>query len=148
MSNILFKPTHLPISKPFHALLANILSEHQAKSEVQVTSKEVVMNFRDSSYSAEDGGFHPVEIALSQSSDGQWSIEYITDFAYVGNHFPELERCLDFDFQRGDFFTAYHGWNPIVGNRDARELYQLWESNFLAYVATEAFDDISLTSAP
>ncbi|MFG5016350.1 DUF2787 domain-containing protein, partial [Vibrio cholerae] len=28
MSNILFKPTHLPISKPFHALLANILSEH------------------------------------------------------------------------------------------------------------------------
>ncbi|EGR1860589.1 DUF2787 domain-containing protein, partial [Vibrio cholerae] len=26
MSNILFKPTHLPISKPFHALLANILS--------------------------------------------------------------------------------------------------------------------------
>ncbi|EMU9702121.1 DUF2787 family protein, partial [Vibrio cholerae] len=44
--------------------------------------------------------------------------------------------------------TAYHGWHPIVGNRDARELYQLWESNFLAYVATEAFDDISLTSAP
>ncbi len=114
MSDILFKPTHLPISKPFHALLANILSEHQAKSEVQATSKEVVMNFRDSSYSAEDGGFHPVEIALSQSSDGQWCIEYITDFAYVGNHFPELERCLDFDFQRGDFFTAYHGWNPVV----------------------------------
>ncbi|BCK20792.1 hypothetical protein VCSRO51_1142 [Vibrio cholerae] len=28
MSDILFKPTHLPISKPFHALLANILSEH------------------------------------------------------------------------------------------------------------------------
>ncbi|MBF4248921.1 DUF2787 domain-containing protein, partial [Vibrio anguillarum] len=76
MSNILFKPTYLPISTPFHALLANILSEHQAKSEVQATSKEVVMNFRDSSYSAEDGGFHPVEIALSQSSDGQWSIEY------------------------------------------------------------------------
>ncbi|ELJ8608836.1 DUF2787 domain-containing protein, partial [Vibrio cholerae] len=23
MSNILFKPNHLPISKPFHALLAN-----------------------------------------------------------------------------------------------------------------------------
>ncbi|TXX61220.1 DUF2787 domain-containing protein, partial [Vibrio cholerae] len=23
MSNILFKPTHLPISKPFHTLLAN-----------------------------------------------------------------------------------------------------------------------------
>ncbi|MBP8550950.1 DUF2787 domain-containing protein, partial [Vibrio cholerae] len=23
MSDILFKPTHLPISKPFHALLAN-----------------------------------------------------------------------------------------------------------------------------
>ncbi|MBF4426032.1 DUF2787 domain-containing protein, partial [Vibrio anguillarum] len=52
MSNILFKPTYLPISTPFHALLANILSEHQAKSEVQATSKEVVMNFRDSSYSA------------------------------------------------------------------------------------------------
>lgn len=51
MSNILFKPTNLPIFKSFHALLANILSEHQAKSETLATSKEVVMNLRDYSSS-------------------------------------------------------------------------------------------------
>ncbi|MEZ9567222.1 DUF2787 family protein, partial [Vibrio artabrorum] len=30
-------------------------------------------------------------------------------------------------------------------NREAIELYKLWESNFLAYVEMEVFDDITLT---
>ncbi|MEZ9567169.1 DUF2787 family protein, partial [Vibrio artabrorum] len=30
-------------------------------------------------------------------------------------------------------------------NREAVELYQLWESNFLAYVEMKAFDDVTLT---
>jgi len=145
MSDILFNPSSLPITKTLHVLLGKTLAERQALDEALATSQSVVMNFRDSAYNAEDGGFHPVEIALGQSSDGRWNIQYITDFAYVGSYVPELERSLDFDFQRGDFFTPYDGWNPIVGNRDARELYQLWESNFLAYVDMEAFDEISLT---
>ncbi|MEB5518275.1 DUF2787 family protein, partial [Vibrio cholerae] len=70
MSDILFSPSSLPIAKSLHALLGKTLAEHQAQDEALATSQSVVMNFRDSSYSAEDGGFHPVEIALSQSSDG------------------------------------------------------------------------------
>lgn len=148
MSDILFSPSSLPIAKTLHSLLGKTLAEHQAQDEALATSQSVVMNFRDSSYNAEDGGFHPVEIALGLSSDGRWNIEYITDFAYVGSYFPELERCLDFDFRDQSFLAQYCGWGPIKGNRSAVELYQLWESNFLAYVATEAFDDISLTSTP
>ncbi|WP_029827423.1 DUF2787 domain-containing protein, partial [Vibrio parahaemolyticus] len=105
----------------------------------------LVFNFRDKSYSAEEGGFHPVEMAICQTSTGEWSIEYITDFAYMGNYYPELERNLDFDFRVGQFFMAYRGWLPMQGSRDAKELYRLWENNFLAYVDTDAYNEIAVT---
>ncbi|WP_459781447.1 DUF2787 family protein [Photobacterium sp. R1] len=41
-----------------------------------------------SSYSAGDIGFHSVEIGIDKTDDGTWNIEYITDFAYVGNNYP------------------------------------------------------------
>ncbi|WP_158133147.1 DUF2787 domain-containing protein [Vibrio navarrensis] len=146
MSDILFNPSSLPIAKTLHSLLDKTLAEHQAQDEALATSQSVVMNFRDSSYNAEDGGFHPVEIALGLSSDGRWNIEYITDFAYVGSYFPELERCLNFDFRDQSFFAQYCGWGPIKGNRSAVELYQLWESNFLAYADMEVYDQVCVAS--
>lgn len=144
MSDILFNPSSLPIAKSLHTLLGKTLAARQAQDEALATSQSVVMNFRDSSYNAEDGGFHPVEIALGQSGDGRWNIEYITDFAYVGNCLPELERCLDFDFRDQSFFAQYCGWEPMKGSRSAVELYQLWESNFLAYADMEAYDQVSV----
>jgi hypothetical protein len=41
---------------------------------------DITVNFRDPTYSAEFGGYHPVEIRISAKGE----IEYITDFAYVG----------------------------------------------------------------
>ncbi|TCW20782.1 DUF2787 domain-containing protein [Vibrio crassostreae] len=141
MSQLAFTSLPLPVSKKLYALL----NAHLLNNETLSTSRHVIFNFRDKTYSADAGGFHPVEISISQSSTGEWCVEYITDFAYMGNYYPELERNLDFDFRARQCFASYHGWFSMKDNREAIELYQLWESNFLAYVEMEAFDDITLT---
>ncbi|EGR3956223.1 DUF2787 domain-containing protein, partial [Vibrio cholerae] len=119
MSKLTFTASSLPVSKKLHKLLSEQLTAHLLSNEALTSSRYLVFNFRDKSYSAEEGGFHPVEMAICQTSTGEWSIEYITDFAYMGNYYPELERNLDFDFRVGQFFVAYRGWLPIQGSRDA-----------------------------
>ncbi len=109
MSKLTFTASSLPVSKKLHKLLSEQLTAHLLSSEALTTSRYLVFNFRDKSYSADEGGFHPVEMAICQTSTGEWSIEYITDFAYMGNYYPELERNLDFDFRVGQFFVAYRG---------------------------------------
>ncbi|MEZ8580752.1 DUF2787 domain-containing protein [Vibrio splendidus] len=145
MSQLAFTSLPLPVSKKLYALLNARYSAHLLNNETLSTSRHVVFNFRDKTYSADAGGFHPVEVSICQSSTGEWCIEYITDFAYMGSYYPELERNLDFDFRARQCFASYHGWFSMNDNRNAVELYQLWESNFLAYVEMEAFDDITLT---
>nr|WP_083439997.1 DUF2787 family protein [Vibrio hepatarius] len=81
MSDILFNASSLPVSKSLHSLLSKSLIEKLAEEEHIATSTYLLFNLRDSSYSAEAGGFHPVEIAIAQSSDGRWNIEYTTDSA-------------------------------------------------------------------
>ncbi|EHH1037319.1 DUF2787 domain-containing protein [Vibrio parahaemolyticus] len=145
MSKLTFTASLLPVSKQLHTLLSEHFNAHLLNSETLTTSRYLVFNFRDNSYSAEEGGFHPVEIAICQTSTEEWSIEYITDFAYMGNYYPELERNLDFDFRVGQFFVAYRGWLPMQYSRDAKDLYRLWECNFLAYVDTDAYNEIAVT---
>ncbi|MEH0667746.1 DUF2787 domain-containing protein [Vibrio scophthalmi] len=145
MSKLTFIASTLPVSKKLHKLLSEQLTAQMLSNEALTTSRYLVFNFRDKSYSAEEGGFHPVEIAICHTSTGGWSIEYITDFAYMGSYYPELERNLDFDFRVGQFFVAYRGWLPMQGSRDAKELYQLWETNFLAYVDMDSYNEIAVT---
>ncbi|EOS8554188.1 DUF2787 domain-containing protein [Vibrio vulnificus] len=145
MSKLIFTASLLPVSKKLHTLLSKQFTDHLLSNEAVTTSRYLVFNFRDKSYSAEEGGFHPVEMAICQTSTEEWSIEYITDFAYMGNYYPELERNLDFDFRVGQFFVAYRGWLPMQGSRNAKELYRLWENSFLAYVDTDAYNEIAVT---
>ena len=145
MSQLAFTSLPLPVSKKLYTLLNERYSAHLLNNETLSTSRHVVFNFRDKSYRADAGGFHPVEMSICQSSTGEWCVEYITDFAYMGNYYPEIERNLDFDFRARQCFASYHGWFSMNDNREAIELYKLWESNFLAYVEMEAFDDITLT---
>ncbi|WP_114709384.1 DUF2787 domain-containing protein [Vibrio cholerae] len=145
MSKLTFTASLLPVSKKLHKLLSEQLTAHLLSNEALTTSRYLVFNFRDKSYSVDEGGFHPVEMAICQTSTGEWSIEYITDFAYMGNYYPELERNLDFDFRVGQFFVAYRGRLPMQGSRDAKELYRLWESNFLAYVDMDSYNEIAVT---
>ncbi len=86
----------------------------------------VILTFRDPSYSAESGGFHPVEISLT----GQGRIRYITDFSYVGRlPFWELAKELDFDFSMGLFQHLGREFPIHAG----RELFALWQRNFVEY---------------
>lgn len=91
-----------------------------------------ILSFRDPDYSPEAGGFHPVEVAVGP----QGGIRYITDFAYVGRPpHCELAKELDFDFSLG-LFQHFGVEYPLASGR---EMFTLWESNFLAYHRMEAY---------
>ena len=77
--------------------LVAIISKELAKTEVD-TTEGVILNFRDPDYSAESGGYHPMEIYVN--AEGR--IQYITDFAYYGQGpYAELDKELDFDLGHG-----------------------------------------------
>lgn len=87
---------------------------------------DVTINFRDTGYSPETGGYHPVEVALRK--DG--TVLYITDFCFVGSPpHCDLCKCLDFDFSL-ELFGNYALDLPIS---EGREVFQLWQTNFIAY---------------
>ncbi len=109
MRKLTFNPALLSISSKLHELLNRVYTKQLESNAALSTSNYLVFNFRDTSYSADAAGFHPVEIAICRTADNRWSIEYITDFAYMGNHYPELERNLDFDFRAKQFFVSYQG---------------------------------------
>lgn len=138
-------PTLLPVSSKLNQYLVNALNLRPELHSVLEKTNSVIFNFRDKSYSAESGGFHPVEIALTKEADNTWQYAYITDFAFVGNHYPELAKELDFDFLSGEWFASYLGdYSSIKNNADAAELYRLWEHNFLAYASIGMYDEIEI----
>ncbi|HCG7110327.1 TPA: DUF2787 domain-containing protein [Vibrio parahaemolyticus] len=132
----LFEPCVLPLSKGLQQALLTQLEQRSTS-----TPSPVTLNFRDSTYSAEAGGFHPVEISLQRTQLGKWKILYITDFAYFGSAYPELERNVDFDIASGQAYFSGMGWKDI-NNVGVRDFYPLWESNFLSYLDMGAYDEI------
>lgn len=111
----------LPIAKAFITLIEGVLAK-----EGVTYPQCVILNFRDPSYSASEGGYHPVEIMLDKNG----LIQYITDFAYRGQgDFSELEKELDFDFAAG-VFQQMGRYYPIA---DAWDLFAAWQGNFCAY---------------
>ncbi|MBR9873169.1 MAG: DUF2787 domain-containing protein [Vibrionaceae bacterium] len=131
-----FEPCALPISE---LMFQTLLSQIEQHSELGKTS--ITLNFRDSAYSAEVGGYHPVGVSLQWTKSNTWLIQYITDFADVGNVYPELERCVDFDISTGQVYLTGLGWTDI-DRCEVRDFYQLWESNFLSYLTMGVYDDI------
>lgn len=59
----------------------------------------------------------------------------------MGNYYPELERCIDFDFGNQVVFTVATGWQSIR-SEGIDELYKMWEQNFLHYIDINCFDEI------
>ena len=91
---------------------------------------------RNPGYSAEQGGVHPVEIRLIRGLDG-WLFDYVTDFSYQGlGSDAELSKELDFNFLDGEHTML--GWGPLR-LAEARELFDIWQSNFIAYCRLECF---------
>ena len=143
-------PTLLPVSNKLNQCLVDTLNQHiQHDYELSaqlIGATSITFNFRDQSYSAKNGGFHPVEIRLMKQPNDSWEYVYITDFAYVGSHSPELVKDLDFDFLNGEWFTHYlQGYLRINNDAAAIELYGLWEHNFLAYFDMDFYDHIEIS---
>lgn len=125
----------VPMSPMFTLYIAELLAQYE-------NEKAVTINFRDPNYSAEGGGYHPVEIRLENEGDC-WRFCYITDFCYVGNgYMAELAKDLDFDFDAGVFQNLF-GTYPI---EQAIEIFQVWESNFVYYAMVSKVFDISFTT--
>ena len=136
-------PTLLPVSSKLNQCLVDALNQHPELHSGLEETNSVTFNFRDKSYSADNGGFHPVEIALTKEADHTWQYAYTTDF--VGNHYPELAKELDFDFLSEEWFASYlGGYSSIKNNANATELYRLWEGNSLAYADMGMYDEIEI----
>lgn len=86
----------------------------------------LTVTFRDGSYDAARGGYHPVEIALSATG----KVLYVTDFVLVGSPpYDELVKELDFDASLGLFQQAGVDY-PL---EEGAELFALWQHNFCLY---------------
>lgn len=95
----------------------------------------ITLNFRDPNYSAEAGGYHPVEIRLENKS-GLWQIAYITDFSFQGSPFPELIKEIDICFITKQVFSLFCGW---LQNKSAKELLSLFIDNFIEYYSMDCY---------
>lgn len=116
-----------PISNTLRHLIQDTLTTAGIAQETGA-----IISFRDPGYRPDSGGFHPVEIAVGPGG----CIEYITDFSYFGRPpHCELGKELDFDFSLG-LFQHFGVEYPISSGR---ELFSLWESNFLAYHQMKAY---------
>ena len=131
----------LPVTANLQQKLEHIATQHNLPT---TSTSALTFNFRDTGYSAENGGWHPVEIRIEQEND-QWHFSYITDFSYVGHPYPELAKEVDFDFDNGIASFLFMKQVPISCD-DVMDFYQVWEMNFLAYVEMEVFDEIKVTA--
>jgi hypothetical protein len=105
----------------FVSVMNNLL-----KDTVLDTSEVIAVNFRDPSYSASNGGYHPVEIHVD--SDGV--LLCLTDFAYCGAPpMVELGIELDWSFDQGSFRQFDNMYDLACG----RSLLGLYLANFTAY---------------
>ncbi|MFM2482826.1 DUF2787 family protein [Celerinatantimonas sp. YJH-8] len=137
MTTFTLKQPGISITPAFIALLQKTLEQKTIEGPF------CSLHFKDSSYSAEQGGFHPVEIGLNRVNQNHWELLYITEYAYYSGVYPELERCIDFDISNQMAYTQMSGWQDIR-HREIRELYQLWEGNFLSYVESGSLDEIQV----
>ncbi len=125
--NIIQTGYPVAVSKQLAAIIAQELEASQVDS-----SSGFIINFRDPDYSAESGGYHPVEIAVDENG----RIQYITDFAYVGGgRFAELDKELGFDFSYGKFQQIGREFDI----KDGAALYKIWQSNFCSYYEWKVF---------
>lgn len=132
-SPTLHQPTlDLPLSSEFIALITTHLAA------LPDTCQGVALNFRDPEYSAENGGWHPVEIRLIRSEQPEiWQLDYLTDFSWQGRAWPELAKEFDISWSQS------YAWHYLIGelplNRELSEFWTLWQDNFVAYCAMDVF---------
>jgi len=89
----------------------------------------ITLNFRDPLYSADRGGFHPIEIRLEKQQE-HWRLVYTTDFSFHRQPYPELVKEIDICFNRKQVYSVYSGW---MNEQEGIELIKLFADNFHTY---------------
>ena len=117
----------LPVAPALLALLEQEVT-HTALDLARLT--QLTFNFRNPSYTPEQGGVHPVELRLIRGLDG-WLFDYVTDFSYQGLG-QDAELCKELDFNLLDNDHYLQGWGPLPPT-EAHELFHMWQNSFLAY---------------
>ncbi|HEY8037955.1 MAG TPA: DUF2787 family protein [Methylobacter sp.] len=89
------------------------------------TSLGFIINFYNSEYSAENDGYHLVEISV----DAQKRIKIITDYVY----FPQglyraLIKELEFDF----FYEQFQQLGKKYPLQNGSSVFDVWQANFCA----------------
>lgn len=141
MNSVIFQPSMLNYSDKFLNLLSSMLEKDLNKNG---DTRSVILSFKDSSYSAKDGGMRPVEIMLSHVKDNQWEINYITEFCYVGSDFPELAKSVDFGIEFDEFQTTTSYSKISDDLADIQEFFDLWSNNLVSYAFSEMYDEIEI----
>lgn len=119
---------------PFHLSSKFIkILEDEIQRAGNSGNDHVTLNFRDPTYSAEDGGYHPVEIRI----DASGVIQYVTDFSYAGiGPYAELVKEIDFDFGLG----LFQHFGREFALQKGKELFAIWCNNFVSYYRMEIFE--------
>jgi hypothetical protein len=102
-------------------------------SDEAANGNGLIINFRDPTYSAENGGFHPVEVHI----DPEGNLLSLTDFAYFGMPpFTELGIELDWSFDAGSF-RQFDSWYDL---ECGRSLLGLYARNFAGYYNSGVYE--------
>ncbi|MAY57595.1 MULTISPECIES: DUF2787 domain-containing protein [Gammaproteobacteria] len=121
---------------PVPAKLYQLINQSLAGTSVPNNAfTAITLNFRDPDYSADAGGYHPVEIRMEKQNE-LWQLVYITDFSYQGGPFPELVKEIDVCFISKQVFNLFIGW---LQNRNAKELLTLFVNNFIEYYINDCY---------
>ncbi|MGL6416349.1 DUF2787 domain-containing protein [Aeromonas sp. 102P] len=123
----------LPVAQALLTLLSQEVA-HLGLNLERLT--QLTFNFHNPGFSVEQGGVHPVEIRLIRGLDG-WLFDYVTDFSDQGQG-QDVELCKELDFNFLDEEHTMVGWGPLQ-LAEARELFDIWQSNFIAYCRLECF---------
>lgn len=116
--------------------LCILLNTELAKlTEPDSSSLGITFNFRDVDYSADSGGYHPIEIRVTKHKD-LWQFEYITDFCFVGYPYPELAKDIDVCFQTKQVYTQF---GIGMSKQESDEFLGMFLNNFITYVEMDVF---------
>ncbi|MCM2680967.1 DUF2787 family protein [Echinimonas agarilytica] len=123
MSHSIIRHRGLRLPARFYRKLESILAKNPG-----IQTGGITLNFRDENYSAEHGGYHPVEIRLDKEGD-KWILCYVTDFAYAGLA-AELEKDIDVCFISELFYSRLTGMMPLGR---VKPFVRTFIENFIAY---------------
>lgn len=130
MKITLKRPQTPAMPSELYTLINQVLMTAEPKS-----SNAITLNFRDPEYSAEAGGFHPVEIRL-EKQDAHWRMVYMTDFAFHGYPIPELIKDIDICFNSNQVYSSLCGW---MCPQECKELIKLFIENFISYHSMDVY---------